>query len=503
MSYNCRGLRTGNSAYDRARRQTVSDLLKDHQIVCLQETWFTKQDLASLNTIYSDYHGVGEATVDENDFLQHGHPPGGVAILWHIDIEHCVKPLHFNVDWAVGVEMTLQSKRFVIVNVYLPYESVDNEPMFINKMTHICSLVDSLDSTCVFITGDFNANVLDARSSFAEHFVQCIEESGLILSSKALLPNDTFTFISNWHTVSWLDHFVCSADAHDSISKMEVYYNYVTDDHVPIGVELNIQHVPEHAGNNQNVRKKLDWSIASEAALDQYCNTTDTLLQSIDIPYDALSCRNARCSSEIHRRQLDRFYNDVVDCLTTSSRHLETSSRRHRASRPGWNAHVAEAHSAARDAFLFWKSQGKPRQGPVFKVKKRLNARFKYALRYIKKNEEAMRHDSLAEKLLSNNTVEFWKEIKLMDNRSTPLPTNIDGKVGEREIVSVWREKYKEIFNCVPSDINSIIFDNLIFCNEMIVDTQEVQDAIRKLDCGKACGDDAISACNRCTPLKS
>lgn len=209
----------------------------------------------------------------------------------------------------------------------------------------------------------------DARSSFAEHFIRCIEDNGLMLSSKACLPNDTFTFVSNWDTVSWLDHFVCSADAHDSISKMEVRYDLITDDHVPIGVELNFQHIPELTDNSQNNRKKLDWSCASEAALDQYCITTDNLLQSVDIPYDALSCRNTLCNDESHIRKLDRFYNDIVNCLTLSSRHLETPSRCHRASRPGWNAHVAEAHSAAWDALLLWKSQGKPRQGPIFEVK--------------------------------------------------------------------------------------------------------------------------------------
>ena len=53
--------------------------------------------------------------------------------------------------------------------------------------------------------------------------------------------------------------------------------------------------------------------------------------------------------------------------------------------RPRWNEHVADMHDIARDAFLMWKDQGKPRQGPVFEMKKRTNARFKYALRYIKK----------------------------------------------------------------------------------------------------------------------
>ena len=166
MSYNCRGLRTGNSAYECSRRRTLNDLLIDHQILCLQETWLTKQDLACLNIIHPNFHGVGEATVSENDSLQRRHPPGGVAILWHTAVENNVVPLHLNVDWAVGIEVTMQSKRFIIINVYLPYESVDNEPLFINRLTHICSLVSSFDTTGVFITSDFNADVFFSTISF-------------------------------------------------------------------------------------------------------------------------------------------------------------------------------------------------------------------------------------------------------------------------------------------------------------------------------------------------
>ena len=41
---------------------------------------------------------------------------------------------------------------------------------------------------------------------------------------------------------------------------------------------------------------------------------------------------------------------------------------------------MAEFHEAARNAFIVWKDAGKPRQGPIFEVKKRANARFKYEI---------------------------------------------------------------------------------------------------------------------------
>ena len=35
------------------------------------------------------------------------------------------------------------------------------------------------------------------------------------------------------HYTSWLDHFVCSSDAHDALENMEVLYSYTTTDHRP------------------------------------------------------------------------------------------------------------------------------------------------------------------------------------------------------------------------------------------------------------------------------
>jgi hypothetical protein len=55
----------------------------------------------------------------------------------------------------------------------------------------------------------------------------------------------------------------------------------------------------------------------------------------------------------------------------------------------------------------------KPRQGPMFLYKNRTRARFKSAMRYIKRHEDNLRRESLAKKLLrNNNNKDFWKEIK-------------------------------------------------------------------------------------------
>ncbi len=57
-----------------------------------------------------------------------------------------------------------------------------------------------------------------------------------------------------------------------------------------------------------------------------------------------------------------------------------------------------------------------------------------------------MRRDDLATKLQTNNVEGFWKEVQLIDNSNTPLPTNIEGVVGCEKIAELWKNNYKELF---------------------------------------------------------
>ena len=70
-------------------------------------------------------------------------------------------------------------------------------------------------------------------------------------------------------------------------------------------------------------------------------------------------------------------------------------------------------------------------------MKNRAKARFKGAMRCIRCNEDALRKDSLAKKLLCKNDKVFWKEIKLINNSKLSLPNVIDGVTGSNNIVNM------------------------------------------------------------------
>ena len=83
----------------------------------------------------------------------------------------------------------------------------------------------------------------------------------------------------------------------------------------------------------------------------------------------------------------------------------------------------------------------------LFDMKNRTKARFKGAMRFIRYNEDTLKKDSLARKLLSKNDKEFWKEIRLMNSSNIPLPNVIDGVTGSVNIVDMWKSHYNDLFN--------------------------------------------------------
>ena len=94
---------------------------------------------------------------------------------------------------------------------------------------------------------------------------------------------------------------------------------------------------------------------------------------------------------------------------------------------------------------IFYGETGSPRQGVLFDMKNRATARFKGAMRFIRKTEDALRKESLAKKLLSKNDKQFLKEIRLMNNSKMSLPNVIDDVTGSDAIVEMWKSHYSDL----------------------------------------------------------
>ena len=202
-------------------------------------------------------------------------------------------------------------------------------------------------------------------------------------------------------------------------------------------------------------------------------------------------CVGISTKNASHNNDLCAMYDKIVNCLVVGSEPLRRKVVKQHIVRPGWNDYVHEVHMEAKDDFRRWVLAGKPRHGPVCEHKVRTNARFKYAVRFIKINE-TMRANSMAKKLQINNVYEFWKEVKVVNNSKMPLPSSIDGITEPENIAELWRRPYENIFNCVKSEVFNI--GEIPHSDGVVIWPDEVSYAIEKLKINKACGQDKITA---------
>ena len=493
-SYNTRGLpKNSNDLY---YRPDILEMLNTSDIVCLQETWYSCQDLACLNELHQEYHGCGVSTVDLGSGLVTGHPAGGAAILWKKDIEGCITPITMDCNWAVAIKFSMKGRHFVIINVYLPYQHCDNTDKYLDCLGFINSFIQDLDTTNFIIIGDWNANLREGSNSlFAPHMLHFCNDQDYIISSKELLPEDSYTFVSDaWGSLSWLDHAVSSQDFHEIIRDITIHYNASDEDHIPFTLLLDAESLPTVIDSNNHVCR-LQWDRLHSNDLERYCALTDNALKDIPIPGEVL-CKNINCSNRSHADATIKMYEDVLKALNLSGQAVfPNADSRGKFIKPGWADHVQDLYEASRSVFALWRDAGKPRQGYLFDLHKRAKARFKNARRFIKRNENALRRDSLAKKLYDLDPKVFWKEVKAIKNSQTPLPAGIDGINGEENIAEMWRRYFLDIFNCVNSrPFTECELDKQSTFDDLLVKSEEIEEAIKDLDLNKSCGQDGIYA---------
>ena len=199
--------------------------------------------------------------------------------------------------------MQFGNQIYVLICVYMPYECSESEDIYLEKLGIIKAIIDDLECTCISLVGDWNSNISDSTSLFGNHVKSFCTENNLLLSSETYLPSDTFTHYSEaWHTTSWLDHCVSTRDTHDIITDITVWHSISTADHFPVCIDVSLQCIPEVEMTKKPTSKMhgLAWDKVSQDGKNEYCTLTDISMQNINIPYEAISCKDVNCINESH-----------------------------------------------------------------------------------------------------------------------------------------------------------------------------------------------------------
>ena len=203
--------------------QEIIELCNTCDIICLQETWLSKQNLDFLASIHTDFHGTGISYFDDGEGMLVGRPFGGTAILWHKKLQ-ATQIQSYNKS-IIGLNILTDDVSLCVINVYLPYCCSDNFDSYLQYMTKLQVWAESLDNANLCIVGDFNASSANMFGKLLEDFAA---QQDLVISDKACLPSDTFTYLSDAHgTVSWLDHCISSHSLHQSIDNKMCIMNFL------------------------------------------------------------------------------------------------------------------------------------------------------------------------------------------------------------------------------------------------------------------------------------
>ena len=151
----------------------------------------------------------------------------------------------------------------------------------------------------------------------------------------------------------------------------------------------------------------------------------------------------------------------------------------------------------ARSEFKFWKQNNMPRSVPVFHDMSIARARFKYALRQCRLDEQMIYSNTLANYMQCHDVNNFWKTINIRNKSKATLSNCIAGTSGETNIANMWKDHYSSLLNSssniTDKDDVCTSFKNMCFNHGMHVSVSEILDLLRGQSNDKATGMDGLS----------
>ena len=505
VSYNSTGLGSTN-------RVLLRDLLEetDATVCLLQETWLFKRDLNILNSLHGDYLGDGKSAIPETDILV-GRPYGGVGIVWKKSIAPFVKTVEINCDRVYGIIITLAESRFLILNVYMPGDTRQRENVSEEYETcfdEIEKCIHEQTFDYLIIGGDFNTDLARATAQTA-YFKAFLERNELITgwNLECAVKTDGFThvtFTTPTGFSSCIDHFVFSCNMQEYVNSVYSidYASYVKDiGHYPIATELSGLCQFSNPVNNSKDNSKLNTNnIAWHKVTDyeEYSNLVNTILsasEGIDV-FPGLLCSNRTCRDPDHLCDINFVCKTMTDMCVSAAQLTLPKFRKHRTI-PDWDTKIAPLKATSTLWGNIWNDNGRPTSGTIYDIYRKCRHDYHYAIRETLRNENDIRRKRMAEAIATDNSRNLWSEVKKIKGGATSRAPHIDGNRSDSDINMVFMEKYKSLYNSVPSELSDIdlhVNDNIYTDSEadFTIDTVILKKAIDKLNLDKSDGDKGL-----------
>ena len=320
-----------------------------------------------LSSISDDHYAYGYTLIDDYDGFRKGRPSGGTAVLWRKNLPAIRITSHSGS--IIGLKLDNDASQILLLNVYLPYccpENFDAYQTYLSELSSFCNINAALE---IFRLGDFNAG---KGNQFWQILMDFCEDNNLIISDDSLLPDTSFTYISDSHnSTSWIDHCVTSAMAHRLIINIEVLLEYICSDHHPLLINISYSPTVNHHSNIRDQKssdyKPINWQNLTPRKKADYYQSTKLYLSTLLLPLEVIKCKNAGCNDSAQLESMSTYYQSIINSLQ-SSLHLQVHYSRRNSRIPNWSAVLKNYHKKAKTSYLTWINSSKPKTGPVFEL---------------------------------------------------------------------------------------------------------------------------------------
>ena len=491
-TYNCRGHRPDRIEY-------IKKLLHTCDILFLQEHWLFTPNIVSFANSVGGVNIHATSGMNESELLM-GRPYGGCAILWKKSLNCIFAPVESGNKRIVAGVLSVQNVRILLCNAYMPCDGNYNDPLsqtFDNVLSDIKAVIEVNTADFVVVGGDLNTDLNRSDSGRVELLADFISSQGLVLGLEHAVTSVDFTYENSWnHARSTIDHFIISENLGSSfVRQWCIHEGDNLSDHSPLFLEINIpaDHVVE--SHSAHVPRP-NWKLASDRDIIAYKMILSEELSGIDIPFDALFCRNSDCTR--HAAHVDRYFEELTQCCLRAAQAAIPFSRACRRV-AGWSERVAPYKDRSILWHRIWKDSGQPSSGIVFEIMKKSKAEYKQAAKSVLRRQNQVASRKMGEALADSKSRDFCSEVRRHSSKRLSTPDRVDEAQGSQAICDLFADKYSELYNSVSYDMNAMseLIKEVAESSRVVCDrgacysshqfvVREVRDAVLKLKASKS-----------------
>ena len=459
---------------------------------------------------------TAKSGIDAEREIIRGRPYGGVAILWHKSITDRISVV--NVEnrrlCAITFQLTPTFK-ILMASAYFPCDNymkthVDLE--YAECIEQLEYVIIKSDCNAVIIAGDLNTD-FSRNVAHTNALKDFVNRNNLHFSCHHSSAKVKYTYESFCASnMSHIDHFICSSNVYNWICNVDVIENALNNsNHKPL--LLNFKY--DDSVTSSTIRSKSKqthtcWQKATPLQIREYQKLLNNFLEEKFDLSQTVVCNNVGCLEGAHLRQIEHLCKCIVNsCLDAANLTIPQSKPR-QGNVPYWTEQVQPERDKALYWHYIWVQAGKPRHGWVANIMRSTRVKYHRAIKLVKKQEEDLRKQRMAQYISENNSRDLWGELKRLRVSNKVSSNVIDGYSNEHDICEVFKKKYETLLSDVPStqeelsqiqsDITSRVYQNPI-CSFNVKDIEKV---IGKLKSGKAdgnigfCSDHIINSSKKC-----